>query len=170
MAHWNLCTKENFIDRRYTIETNDICTPACIGGPDLLFCTGCSARTPVTAEEFETQASAVGFTVETPSVDPETYVSARTAYDQTIDMQIDFAVCKDQETATTTYNGLKEYIGEPKTAERTTNVDSAAYSKYTVENGELYFVIARIEDTVLYGTGKLAQRNKMDELLSAIQY
>ena len=127
-----------------------------------LFCTGCSARTPVTAEEFETQASAVGFTVETPSVDPETYVSARTAYDQTIDMQIDFAVCKDQETATTTYNGL--------TAERTTNVDSAAYSKYTVENGELYFVIARIEDTVLYGTGKLAQRNKMDELLSAIQY
>ena len=55
-----------------------------------LFCTGCSARTPVTAEEFETQASAVGFTVETPSVDPETYVSARTAYDQTIDMQIDF--------------------------------------------------------------------------------
>ena len=50
------------------------------------------------------------------------------------------------------------------------NVDSAAYSKYTVENGELYFVIARIEDTVLYGTGKLAQRNKMDELLSAIQY
>ena len=93
-----------------------------------LFCTGCSARTPVTAEEFETQASAVGFTVETPSVDPETYVSARTAYDQTIDMQIDFAVCKDQETATTTYNGLKEYIGEPKTAERTTNVDSAAYS------------------------------------------
>ena len=46
-----------------------------------LFCTGCSARTPVTAEEFETQASAVGFTVETPSVDPETYVSARTAYD-----------------------------------------------------------------------------------------
>lgn len=98
------------------------------------------------------------------------YVSARTAYDQTIDMQIDFAVCKDQETATTTYNGLKEYIGEPKTAERTTNVDSAAYSKYTVENGELYFVIARIEDTVLYGTGKLAQRNKMDELLSAIQY
>lgn len=135
-----------------------------------LFCTGCSARTPVTAEEFEAQASAVGFTVETPSVDPETYVSARTAYDQTIDMQIDFAVCKDQETATTTYNGLKEYIGEPKTAERTTNVDSAAYSKYTVENGELYFVIARIEDTVLYGTGKLAQRNKMDELLSAIQY
>ena len=47
---------------------------------------------------------------------------------------------------------------------------SAAYSKYTVENGELYFVIARIEDTVLYGTGKLAQRNKMDELFSAIQY
>ena len=77
---------------------------------------------------------------------------------------------KTRRTATTTYNGLKEYIGEPKTAERTTNVDSAAYSKYTVENGELYFVIARIEDTVLYGTGKLAQRNKMDELLSAIQY
>ena len=135
-----------------------------------LFCTGCAARSPITAEEFETQASAVGFTVETPSVDPETYVSARTAYDETIDMQIDFAVCADQETATTTYNGLKEFIGEPKTAEKTTNVDSAAYSKYTVENGELYFVVARIEDTVLYGTGKLAQRSKMDELLGAIHY
>ena len=69
-----------------------------------LFCTGCAARSPVSAEEFETQATAVGFTVETPNVDPDVYPAARSAYDKTIDMQIDFAVCKDQQTATDTYN------------------------------------------------------------------
>lgn len=135
-----------------------------------LFCTGCAARSPVSAEEFEAQATAVGFTVETPNVDPDVYPAARSAYDKTIDMQIDFAVCKDRQTATDTYNNIKEAIGAPATASKTSNVDSAAYSKYTVENGELYFVLARTEDTVFYGSGKLAQRNKMEELLKAIKY
>lgn len=135
-----------------------------------LFCTGCAARSPITAEDFETQATAAGFQVETPEVDPETFAAARTAYDKTIDMQIDFAECKDQQTAIDTYNSLKEVIGAPETASKTTNVDSAAYSKYTLENGELYFILARTENTVLYASGKLAQRNKLDELMKAIKY
>ena len=135
----------------------------------MLLCTACAARTPVSAEEFEAQATAAGFEVQAPNVDSGAYVSARTAYDKTIDMQIDFAVCKDQQTATTTYNSLKDYMGSPQNA-KTSNVDSAAYSKFTMENGELYFVLTRIEDTVFYGSGKLAQRSKMDELIQAIKY
>lgn len=134
-----------------------------------LACTGCAARTPVSSEEFQTHAENAGFIVQAPETGSEDLVDFRIALDQEAGMEIDFAVCKDQQTAVDTYNSIKNNIKMTDLA-KTKNVDSSAYSRYTVENGEIYYVVVRLEDTVALGKGKIIHQNKMNTLFDSIKY
>lgn len=134
-----------------------------------LACTGCAARTPVSSEEFQTHAESAGFLVQAPEMNSEDVVDFRIALDQEAGMEIDFAICKDQQTAVDTYNSIKNNIKMTDLA-KTKNVDSSAYSRYTVENGEIYYVVVRLEDTVALGKGKIVHQNKMNTLFDSIKY
>lgn len=136
----------------------------------VVFClAGCSARTPVTPDEFKKQAEASGFKVtesESSAGNVEKYASAVKPETET---EIVFISFKDDTSAHDTYNSIKTGLtnGEDK---NTKNVDSSSYNKFTFQNGELSHTLVRMNKTIVYGKSTLSHTNEVEEVFKKIKY
>jgi hypothetical protein len=128
---------------------------------------GCSARSAVSADEFEKQAKSAGFTVTTPESDSSGAEKSLTATKGGSDAEVDFHQFSDASSAQSWYSEQKSALtsGSGKNV-----VDSDAYSKYTLTNGEIYYAIARIDNTVIYCKTTIANQSAADNLLNALHY
>lgn len=132
---------------------------------------GCSARTPVSADEFSKQAKAQGFTVKDNSssssnADVDKYIDAVKSETQT---EIVFISFKTESAAEEAFTSVKKNVSQGTNA-KTTTVDSATYNKYTVSVGELNHTLIRMDSTIVYGKATAAYQNQVDGLLKAIKY
>ncbi len=130
---------------------------------------GCSARTPITADDFKKQAEAAGFTVtdgSTSNTSVDKYVSAVKAESGT---ELVFILFKTDAEASEMYSSIKSSIasGTNGTAK---NIDSSTYNKYTLLNGELSHTLARMNTTIIYGKTTSAHQNQVDDFFKTIKY
>ena len=129
--------------------------------------TGCSARTAVDANDFKTLAEGAGYTV-TDNTDQlsgaKSYLSAQDKSGN----ELYYAALSDEATALRLYNSIKD--GIQTGGNKPTNLDSTPYAKYTVTNGELYYRVSRVNNTVIYGKCLVTGQSALDQLLDSIHY
>jgi hypothetical protein len=133
----------------------------------VLALTGCSARTAVDANDFKTLAEGAGYTV-TDNTDQlsgaKSYLSAQDKSGN----ELYYAALSDEATALRLYNSIKD--GIQTGGNKPTNLDSTPYAKYTVTNGELYYRVSRVNNTVIYGKCLVTGQSALDQLLDSIHY
>ncbi|MCI1965543.1 MAG: hypothetical protein LKJ17_05355 [Oscillospiraceae bacterium] len=126
----------------------------------LFILSACSARTPVSNDDFKKQAEALGYTVAQGT-------DSLSASKSETDTQIIFTTCSDSISAQEQYASLKDSLtvtgGE-------STVDSNAYNKYTAQNGEIYYTLIRMDNTVLNCKGTIAKKDEMNRLIKALKY
>lgn len=134
----------------------------------LLILSACSARTPISNDDFQKKAEALGYQVTQDSSSSGSDAKSLTAAKSDSDTQIVFTTCADASAAQEQYSTLKDSL---KTATAGSgNVDSDAYNKYTAQNGEIYYVLVRMDNTVLNCKGTVAKKDEIDSLVKAIKY
>lgn len=133
----------------------------------LLILSACSARTPVSNSNFQKEAKTLGFQVTQDSSSSGSDTGSLTATKSGSDTQITFTTYADASTAQEQYASLKDSL---KATAGAGNIDSDAYNKYTGQNGEIYYVLVRMDDTLLYCKGTVAKKDEIDSLVKAIKY
>ena len=131
--------------------------------------TACSARTPVTADGFKKQAESSGFTVtdnSSTNTSVDKYLSAVKSETGT---ELVFISFKTEASASEMYSSIKKSITDG-TSGTTTTVDSSAYNKYTLVNGELHHTLTRMGSTIVYGKTTSTCKNQVDDFMKAIKY
>lgn len=145
-----------------------LCT-AVLAVVTLLAFAGCSARSPITADEFTKQAKAQGFTVKeatSSNTDVDKYLTA--TKDET-GTELVFISFKTDAAAESLYTSLKKSISDGTTVAGKA-LDSATYNKYTLVNGELSHTLARMNTTIVYGKATSVHQNQVDDFFKVIKY
>lgn len=132
-----------------------------------VFLFGCSARTAVDADDFKLMAEGASYTV----VDGTQQLTGAKSYLVGTDQsggELHYAALSDQASALKLYNSFKDTVqaGDNKP----TNVDSTPYAKYTVTNGELYYRVSRVNNTVIFAKCQVTNQAATDKLLDSIHY
>lgn len=130
---------------------------------------GCSARTPITADEFSEQAKAAGFTVEEGTDSSASAETVLTATKSEAGTEIIYMSFKTDTAAENMYKKIKETISEGASGSSTT-LDSASYCKYTLTNGELNHTLARMNKTIVYGKATTSVKDQVDSFFQSIKY
>nr|WP_319489537.1 hypothetical protein [uncultured Caproiciproducens sp.] len=130
---------------------------------------GCSARTPVTADEFKKQAESAGFTV-TDSASTNTDIEkSLSAVKSETGTELAFVSFTTESAASEMYAKVKSSISDG-TGGTSNNIDSSSYNKYTLVNGELNHTLVRMNKTIVYGKATTSYKSQMDDLFKAIKY
>lgn len=129
--------------------------------------TSCSARTAVDANDFKTMAEGAGYTVTDNTAQLNGAKSYMSATDKSGN-ELYYAALADDSVALRMYNSLKD--GIQTGGNKPTNLDSTPYAKYTVTNGELYYRVSRVNNTVIYGKCLTSDQSVLDKMLDSIHY
>ncbi len=139
---------------------------ACLAA--LLLLTGCSAKRPVTPEEFTSIAESLEFSVQdvtedtTAAYNVESYLSAS----NNSAVFCHYVQFGDTQNAMEFYNSVKGEFGDSITS----NVDSSAYNKCTALAEDGFQILVRLEKTVVFSLGGAAYQSQGEEILEAIGY
>lgn len=127
---------------------------------------GCSARAAVSADDFQKQAKSAGFTVAAPESDSSGASKSLTATKGGTDVQIDYHQFADASSAESWYSTQKSALtGSGKNV-----VDSDTYNKYTLTNGEIHYVLVRMDNTAVLCKTTSAKQSEGDSFLKSIRY
>ena len=129
----------------------------------LLFCS-CSARSTATAEQFQSAAEDVEYTVE--EQDAGGLVSIHMATKNDTSAMV-FYVCNSEEESKSAFTSLKANLPEDVKPDE---VDSSYYSKCTAENDESYYSIIRMGSTVLASAVELSEKDNVLSVVKALGY
>lgn len=132
-----------------------------------LILSACSARTTVSNDDFQKKAEALGYKVSQDSSPSGSDAKSLTAVKSDSDTQIIFTTFSDASTAQEQYTSLKESL---KPAAGTGTVDSDAYNKYSAQNGEIYYTLIRMDNTLLSCKSTVTKKDEIDSLVKAIKY
>ncbi|OCN01227.1 hypothetical protein A7X67_07610 [Clostridium sp. W14A] len=131
-----------------------------------LILSACSARTPISADDFQKKAEAAGYQV-TQDTSYGSDAKSLLASKSGSDTQFAFTVFTDSSLAQQKYASLKKSLtvtgGE-------STVDADAYNKYTAENGEIYYTIIRMDNTLLDCKGTIAKKDEVDSFVKTVKY
>lgn len=130
---------------------------------------GCSARNPITADDFKKQAEAAGFKVTDNSAQSTSVSKYFSAVKAETGTEIVYILCGTDAAATEMYNSVKTSISAG-TSGTSTNVDSSSYNKYTLLNGELTHTLTRMGSTIVYGKTTATHKNQVDDFFKTIKY
>lgn len=133
-----------------------------------VLCTACSPKTALTADEFMEQMTAKGFetydVTEQSSLDTVQSVSLAVK-DNTY--QIEFYVLDGEDMAAGLFAGNQErFESEAGNVSSHSSVSASNYARYTQTTGENYYVVSRIDNTVLYC---VVAKDYKDEVESAVK-
>ena len=130
---------------------------------------GCSARTPITADEFTKQAKAAGFTVTEGTAPNADAVKSLSAVKAEAGTELFFISFKTDAAAESMYTQVKSSLSSGTTGVSST-LDSATYSKYTLTVGELNHTLARMGSTIVYGKATTSVKDQVDSFFKTIKY
>jgi uncharacterized protein YcfL len=128
---------------------------------------GCSARKAITAEEFQKQAKSAGYTVTEPKDDSSGATKSYVATKDGSDVEIDYHLFSSAYSAQNWYSTQKNSM---KTGTTKTVVDSDNYNKYTVTNGEINYVLVRVDKTAVLCKAVASKAGEVDSFLNTIKY
>lgn len=124
---------------------------------------GCSAKSTVTAEQFQAAAEEVGYTVE--EQDPGSLESIHFATSG--DSSIAFYVFSSEQDAKTALVNLKGNLPSGVAPE---HVDSSYYSRYTAETEDLYYSLIHMGNTILASTVVPSEKEHLQSIVDALGY
>ena len=131
---------------------------ALLAAAAVLASAGCSARQPVTADDFQKQAKSAGYAVSASSGSGATKGGT--------DVQASFLPFSGASSALSWYNEQKSALsGSVKTV-----VDSDVYNKCEMTNGEIYCLIVRMDKTAVLCKTTTAKKGEAEALVSSIKY
>ena len=130
----------------------------------LLFPSGCSARSAVTPETFQSAAESAGFTVTQEEAQQGTEAYYTASKDDIDVSYVEYGSSADAQGA---YATMKKSIGSEGAS---VVVESDSYCKYTVTNGEMYHVLIRSGATLVYGKTPASGQSSLDQLVSDLDY
>lgn len=129
----------------------------------LCLTTGCSAKSTATAEQFQSAAEEVGYTVE--EQDKGSLESIHLAtYEES---SIAFYVFSSEQDAKSALVNLKGNLPSDVTPE---HVDSSYYSRYTAETEDLYYSLIRMGNTILASTVEPSEKEHLESIIDALGY
>lgn len=143
-----------------------ICAVALLASVLTVFA-GCSARKAITADEFQKQAKSAGYTVTEPENDTSGATKSYVATKDGSDVEIDFLLFANAYSAQNWYSTQKNSM---KAGTTKTVVDSDNYSKYTVTNGEINYVLVRVDKTAVLCKAVTSKAGEIDSFLNTIKY
>lgn len=127
---------------------------------------GCAARTSISANDFQKQAKSAGYTVATASDTSSGASKVLSAKKDGTDVEICYYLFNTADAALTWYTTEKDGLsGSGKTI-----VDSDAYNKYTLTNGEIYYLVVRMDNTGILCKTTLAKKDEADQFVKALKY
>lgn len=137
----------------------------------VLSVTGCSAKSPVDAAAFKAVTEKYKLTntdQQASNTSVKSYVSAQ---DAAASIAIQYIAYDSASGATELYNNFKKQVDDakPKYA-KTSAIDTATYNKYTLEVGEIYEVVVRMEHTIVYAKCDTKDKGTVDNVLRGIKY
>ena len=132
---------------------------------------GCSARTPITSDDFKKQAQASEFEIEdsassSQTVDANAQETVQATNSKTSTILV-FLSYSDGDSAQASYTALKKQFAPNGGGSA---VESDTYSKYTVTVGELFYTLVRMDDTVIYGKATLPNEQEVENFFKTIKY
>jgi archaellum component FlaG (FlaF/FlaG flagellin family) len=128
--------------------------------------TACSARSPISADDFQKAAQDAGYEV-TQDASYGSDAASLVASKSDSDVQITFTVFPDAITAKQKYASQKKSLA---VSDGGSTIDSDAYNKYTVQNGEMYYTLVRLDHTLLVCKGTVSDKNEIDNFVKQIKY
>ena len=127
---------------------------------------GCSARSAISADDFQKQAKGSGFSVSETANDNSGAERSLTALKDGTDVEIDYHIFSDESSAQNWYVAQKGSLaGSGKVI-----VDSDSYNKYTLVNGEIDQTLVRMDKTAVLCKTTAAKKSEADNFLKAIHY
>jgi basic membrane lipoprotein Med (substrate-binding protein (PBP1-ABC) superfamily) len=132
----------------------------------LLLFAGCSARTAATADEFQKQAKKAGYTVTEETASDSSITKALSAAKSDSGTTFEFITFDSDQSAQSDYISRKEELS----SSGKTVIDSDNYNKYTLTNGELYYVLVRLGDTVLDCQTTTSSQKEAENFISSLKY
>lgn len=128
--------------------------------------TGCSARSTISSDEFQKQAKSAGYTVTAQTQSDTTVTKCLAATKSNSDTQIFYLTFSSAANAQSWYSSQKNGLsGTGKTV-----VDTDTYNKYNLTNGEIYYLLARMDDTAVFCKTTVAKKSEADNFVSSIKY
>lgn len=133
----------------------------------MIVMTGCSARSTITGDDFKKAAEGAGYTV-TDNSSQATNVECFFSAADDSGTEIHFVAVASDSDAKTLYTNFKGQIQAGDNKGKT--LDSDAYAKYSVTNGELYYYVSRIDKTVLYAKTTTSKQADVEKFVGSIKY
>lgn len=130
----------------------------------------CSARSAATSEKFSEQAQKLGFQVSGDGVSSSSansYQETDATLSDSTDTKVAFMTFPSEATAQNWYSTRKSKIA---TSGGGDSLDADTYRKYTLTNGELYYVLVLMGDTVIDAETTTSQASQIDSLVKAMNY
>ncbi|MBR5825575.1 MAG: hypothetical protein IKY78_00670 [Clostridia bacterium] len=133
-----------------------------------------TGKESITAEDFEAFATEKGYYVVEDSHGADEYIEKiLIAYDEQDDYQIEFCVLTDAETAMSMYSACRAELerlvsGSNMTSEQTAY--SSNYDQYITSSPELYLVVIRVDDTIIYVEADKENKDEIKEFIDEIGY
>ncbi len=127
---------------------------------------GCSARTAISADDFQKQAKSSGFSVSEAAGNDSGAEKSLVATKDGSDVEIDFHAFSDAGNAQGWYTAQKGSLASSGKVV----VDSDNYNKYTLANGEMYYVLVRMDKTAILCKTTANKKNEADSFLKTIHY
>lgn len=137
-------------------------TAALVALAVLVLVSGCSARNAVTAEQFRSSAESLGYTVADTA--QETALDVSFEAEKEPGIKIEYLQFSSDSDAQTKYNALLSGIQ----SDSGNAVDTSTYRKYTVEIGDLYHVLIKNGNVVLYGSAGVAEKEELDRFFQSV--
>lgn len=127
---------------------------------------GCSARSAISADDFQKQAKSAGYTVASQTSDTSGAAKSFSATKSGTDIQILYYSFSADADAQNWYSSQKNGLsGTGKTI-----VDSDTYNKYTETVGDIYFLLVRMDNTVIICKTPSAKSGDANNFISSIKY
>lgn len=129
---------------------------------------GCSSKTAVTTDGFSSAVEAAGYEYYdiTDQYSPEDAVAVIAA--EKDDMHIDLFVLHTVEDAAATFATNKSNLEPLEGGAATTSTSMANYNSYTLTTSDSYYIVSRIEDTVLYAVADKGSKQEISELVKSM--
>ena len=122
---------------------------------------GCSARSEIAPDSFQSAAEGAGFTV-TQEESEQDVAAYYTAVKE--DAAVSYFEFNNASDAQAAYASLKKSIATSGASV----VESDAFCKYSVTNGEIYHIIIRSGTTLVYAKSPSSQQEYVDQLVDSL--
>ncbi len=148
------------------------CIPVLFAVALIFSLTACQSREPITADTFREKVEALTYT-------PVDITDQFTDYPQIVTavgidkdgLRVEFYELDGADNATAFFNGNQAQVElKQGSTSASTSVSTSSYQKYTLKTSETYYLLERVETTVIYSYCDSADTATLDNLITELGY